>query len=67
LVVNIGVRYDYHSVPTERDGRLFNLTDLGYGPLRPADSIYNADYVIERCINNAIMVQEMSSCVKTEG
>lgn len=45
LVVNIGVRYDYHSVPTERDGRLFNLTDLGYGPLRPADSIYNADYV----------------------
>lgn len=44
LVLNMGIRYDYYSVPRERDGRLFNLTALGTGPLRPADSIYNADF-----------------------
>ncbi len=45
LVLNLGVRYDYFSVPNERDGRLFNRSEpFGFGPLRPADSIYDADY-----------------------
>ena len=44
LVFNLGLRYDYYSVPTERDGRLFNRdSPFGLGPLRPADSIYEAD------------------------
>ncbi len=43
VTLNIGVRYDYFSVPKERDGRLFNLADYGRGPLLPADSIYKAD------------------------
>ena len=45
LVLNLGVRYDYFSVANERDGRLFNRSEpFGFGPLRPADSIYDADY-----------------------
>jgi len=45
LVLNLGIRYDYFSVPNERDGRLFNRSEpFGFGSLRPADSIYNADY-----------------------
>jgi hypothetical protein len=44
LTLNLGIRYDYFSVPRERDGRLFNLTDMGAGPLRPADSIYEGDF-----------------------
>jgi TonB-dependent receptor-like protein len=45
LVLNLGVRYDYFSVPNERDDRLFNRSEpFGFGPLRPADSIYDADY-----------------------
>lgn len=44
LVINAGVRYDYVSVPTERDGRLFNRSGpFGFGPLRPAGSVYDAD------------------------
>jgi outer membrane receptor protein involved in Fe transport len=44
LVLNAGVRYDYFTVPDERDGRLFNRDDpFGTGPLRPADSIYKGD------------------------
>jgi hypothetical protein len=44
LVLNLGLRYDYYSVPTERDGRLFNRDGLfGYGPLRSPDSIQEAD------------------------
>ena len=44
LVLNLGMRYDYFSVPQERDGRLFNReSPFGFGPLRPANSIYNAD------------------------
>lgn len=42
LTMNIGVRYDYYSVPTERDGRLFNYTNLGGARLDP-DSIFKAD------------------------
>lgn len=44
LTLNLGIRYDYYSVPQERDDRLFNLTQRGAGPLRPATSIYEADF-----------------------
>ena len=42
LVVNLGLRYDYFSVPTERDDRLFNREGpSGLGPLIPAsEGIY---------------------------
>ena len=44
LILNLGIRYDYMSVPKERDGRLFNRSGpYGFGPLRPADSVYDAD------------------------
>ena len=45
LVVNLGLRYDYFSVPTERDDRLFNREGpSGLGPLIPAsEGIYEAD------------------------
>ncbi len=43
LTLNIGTRYDYFSVPKERDGRLFNISDYGRGTLLPSDSIYKAD------------------------
>lgn len=43
LTLNIGTRYDYFSVPKERDGRLFNISNYGAGTLLPADSIYRAD------------------------
>lgn len=45
LMLNLGIRYDYVGVPNERDGRLFSRGGaFGFGALRPADSIYNADY-----------------------
>ena len=45
LILNLGLRWDYYSVPKERDGKLFNRgTDNGFGEILPADSIYNADY-----------------------
>jgi len=44
LVLNLGVRYDYFSVANERDGKIFNRSaPFGFGPLRPADSMYDAD------------------------
>ena len=45
LVINLGLRYDYFSVPTERDNRLFNREGpSGLGPLIPAsEGIYRAD------------------------
>ena len=45
LVVNLGLRYDYFSVPTEQDDRLFNREGpSGLGPLIPAsEGIYEAD------------------------
>jgi hypothetical protein len=44
LVLNLGLRYDYFSVPREEDGRLFNREEpFGLGVLRSPDSIYNAD------------------------
>ena len=45
LVVNLGLRYDYFSVPTEMDDRLFNREGpTGLGALIPAsEGIYKAD------------------------
>ena len=44
LTLNLGLRYDYFSVPREKSGRLFNRDQpFGFGPLRSPDSIYNAD------------------------
>ncbi len=45
LVINLGLRYDYFSVPTERDDRLFNREGpRGLGPLiPPSEGIYEAD------------------------
>jgi len=45
LMVNMGLRWDYYAVPSERDGRLFNRNEpLGQGSYRPSDSIWNARY-----------------------
>lgn len=52
LVVNLGVRYDYFTVVQEDHGRVFNRgvdpsnpqLGPGFGPYRPADSMYNADH-----------------------
>ncbi len=45
LVLNLGLRYDYFSVPTERDNRLFNREEpFGLGPLRPQNGpLFNSD------------------------
>ena len=43
LTLNLGMRYDYFSVPRERDGRLFNIANFGAGKLLPPDQIYKAD------------------------
>jgi hypothetical protein len=48
LTINMGIRYDYFTVPKERDGLVFNHDPSplgpGFGPFRPASSMYNADY-----------------------
>jgi hypothetical protein len=52
LTLNLGVRYDYFTVVKEEGGRIFNRgvnpavpqLGAGFGPYRPADSMYNADY-----------------------
>jgi hypothetical protein len=52
LTLNVGLRYDYFTVPKEDSGRLFNRgidpaapqLGPGFGPYLPADSIYNANY-----------------------
>ena len=43
LTLNLGMRYDYFSVPQERDKRLFNIANFGAGKLLPPDQIYQAD------------------------
>jgi hypothetical protein len=51
LTLNLGIRYDYFTVPKENNGKIFNRgidpanpqLGLGFGPYRPADSMYNAD------------------------
>jgi hypothetical protein len=42
LVLNLGLRYDDFSVPKVGD-HLYSRSDGGFGPLRPFDSIYNAN------------------------
>ena len=45
LTVNMGIRYDYQTVPIEVNGHFFSRGDpFGFGPVRPEDSLYNADY-----------------------
>jgi len=45
LTVSMGLRWDYFSVPSERDNRLINRNEpLGFGSFRPADSPWNAKY-----------------------
>ena len=52
LILNLGVRYDYFTVPQEDNNRIFNRgvnpaepqLGPGFGPYRPADSMYDADY-----------------------
>jgi|UPI00037F7711 hypothetical protein len=43
LTLNVGVRYDYFTVPKERDGRLFNRSEYGFGPLQPPSAVYDPD------------------------
>jgi hypothetical protein len=42
LMVNMGVRYDYWTIPQERDNRYFNR-EGPFGALRPPDSVINPD------------------------
>ena len=45
LIFNVGMRYDYISVPDATDGRLFSRGGpTGFGAYRPADSVYDADW-----------------------
>lgn len=44
LMVNLGMRWDYFSVPKERDDRLFNRQQpFGTGPYTSPDAIWNTD------------------------
>lgn len=44
LMLNLGIRYDYFTVPKERDGRLFNRAQpFGTGPFINPNSIWDAD------------------------
>lgn len=52
LTLNLGIRYDYFTVPKEASGRVFNRGidpnnpqwGYGYGPFGDPNSMYNADY-----------------------
>jgi hypothetical protein len=52
LTLNLGVRYDYYTVPRETLGRFFNRgvdpanpqNGPGFGPFRSPNSVYNASY-----------------------
>lgn len=48
LTINMGIRYDYWTVPREQDNRLFNRDagplGVGTGPFRSPNSLYNADW-----------------------
>lgn len=46
FMLNLGLRYDYFSVPQESSGRLFNRTGpFGLGPISDPKSIYDANYL----------------------
>lgn len=44
LTINLGARYDYYPVQKERNGKLFNRSNWGFGPLLPPDATYNPDW-----------------------
>jgi hypothetical protein len=52
LTLNLGLRYDHYTVPTEIQNRFYNRgidpnapqLGLGFGPYLPATSIYNTNY-----------------------
>ncbi len=44
LTINLGTRYDYYPVQKERNGKLFNRSNWGFGPLLPPDATYNPDW-----------------------
>jgi hypothetical protein len=45
LVLNLGTRWDYYSVPKEKDKRLFNRTGpYGYGTFLDGNAIWNPKY-----------------------
>jgi hypothetical protein len=45
LTLNLGLRWEYFSPPTERDGRLYNVVDSPFGPFRqPEEPVWNADH-----------------------
>ncbi|WP_058186435.1 TonB-dependent receptor [Terracidiphilus gabretensis] len=52
LTLNLGIRYDFFTVPREDSGRFFNRgidpnnpqLGPGFGPYRPANSLYDANY-----------------------
>jgi len=44
LTLNLGLRWEYYSPPTERDGRLFNVADSPFGPFRKSgEPVWNSD------------------------
>lgn len=38
LTLNLGLRWEYYSPPTEKNGNLYNVVDSPYGPFRPKGS-----------------------------
>jgi hypothetical protein len=48
FTLNLGLRYDYFTVPKERDGLVFNRNPSalgpGFGDFRPPSSMYNSDW-----------------------
>jgi hypothetical protein len=48
LTLNLGIRYDYFTVPKERDGRVFvrdaNELGPGFGSWRPASQMWDANW-----------------------
>lgn len=44
LTLNMGMRWEYYSPPTERNGNVFNVVDSPYGPFRQrGEPIWNSD------------------------
>lgn len=45
LVLNLGIRWDYYTVPEERDDRIYNRSQpFGTGAFLPPDEIWKADW-----------------------
>jgi len=45
LTMNLGIRYDYQTVPIEVHGNFYSRGQpFGFGPVQPEGSLYNADY-----------------------